>query len=621
MSTAMKLAKIIDLQSVDVWTISRKTADDLVQSLCTAPASQFLHYVSATDPIFAKIRASDMFDSTTLKKALSVLLNSMATPKKYGINYRATIFLTVVILSIAAVDEYTWEDFKTLGGVSAILEAAPHFRQIPQMHAVDEVYTMYRILSDSPEHYGRYDWVQWNRAADIISRVWPSIIPSCNPLFKSVAALINHWATYGNYQCDRFPEEACQFKLKHAQLAANLMRINEDPYNFRVMYSVTLARLLVKMAKNNYLFAALFITELLDNDVQIPDNDDLWEAVFLGGTPSIKAELRVREWTLSMKNAYKTLAAMNSKYSLENVYKTAALISAPLPSRKAQIYLMRGHGNEIPFDETLKVPEGRMLVVTTMHGLASYAPTTCRLMELFSRPEVRHILLNMTDARNRTWLSHEMRLQSGHEVHVFPEGTSPPNILLSPHYFGSIAGLQRFPIERLTEDAPYDHDRPCAGFFLRTKSGAEHSVMSPGQKLMQYEHSAYPTLKQVLDLGEGLTSKQIGRAFKKPLVKVMEENGPGIYYYSACRGGGLYKTLKGYGKKRHGGYANLFDLADSASQELTADEETSLLEWQGLVMQEQEDQQKVFDVARASRSRGPAAKLKTTKETMKKPRL
>ena len=90
-------------------------------------------------------------------------------------------------------------------------------------------------------------------------------------------------------------------------------------------------------------------------------------------------------------------------------------------STEKPIYLMAGHGLELPDDPSLIVPRGRTLVVTTMLGMVTYSDIPCRLMELFSRPRVRNILLNMNKISNREWLSRELQLLPGHEVHVFLE--------------------------------------------------------------------------------------------------------------------------------------------------------------------------------------------------------
>jgi len=98
------------------------------------------------------------------------------------------------------------------------------------------------------------------------------------------------------------------------------------------------------------------------------------------------------------------------------------------------------------------------------------------------------------------------------------EGSHPPNL----HFFPSLAqhesGLYAFPIAKMWEDVPYDPARnACRSFGYYKKGNAEESENTPGELLERFQHSVYPTLKQVLGAGVGLSSKEIGGRFLNQL--------------------------------------------------------------------------------------------------------
>jgi len=77
----------------------------------------------------------------------------------------------------------------------------------------------------------------------------------------------------------------------------------------------------------------------------------------------------------------------------------------------------------------------------------------------------------------------------------------------------------------------------------------------------------------------------------------MEENGPGVYYYPVCRAGDVYSMLSvpNFNATK---LVDIFDAVDASRKVLTAEEELRVLELQGWLFQEREDQAKVIGTDR-----------------------
>jgi len=308
----MKLKGIQDLQGVDVWLFPPGAFADLVSTLRTASAVNFPVFLKASVPIFEKIHNVDMFLESALQEILAILLRALANLRRYSVSDDKDFVgdLILAVLNVATVTDDTWEQFNTLGGVTAITEASPKskFSAIPMMRAIIDVFAVLNSLSDPTALYSRYEWAKWNQAVETISRIRHALIPITNPLFKCVASLIYKWAFYGKIQYDLFPGSAGPWKSKHVELLADLMLEEDDPFDFKGIYARPVGDFIQTIASSSDELSLFFVDVLLDADMRVFENDDaFWKKFYETGSAAAKSGIRAKEWTLSLKDADKTL--------------------------------------------------------------------------------------------------------------------------------------------------------------------------------------------------------------------------------------------------------------------------------------------------------------------------
>jgi len=344
-----------------------------------------------------------------------------------------------------------------------------------------------------------------------------------------------------------------------------------------------------------------------------------WVDAFLAqaytvGTPDIRMKLQQNETELVMAGIYEsTLNAMDSRYAAKNAQATVDAIVASKKSERRRrdstpLYTMIGHGEELELDTSLRVPRGCTLVVLGMHGMVSVVSTLCRLMELFSRRDSEKYLANMMDIKNREWLHRTVGLAKSSSVHVYTAGTTPPNLVFNPGVKGSVSGLQRFPLKQMRTGDKYNPAQSCDSHVMFPES----PVFTPGQMIMSFENSTFPSLERVYTKfngqgGEVMT--RIGRYYRAGVVPLMQKFGPGVFYFSSCRAGDLWDDIGfKYGMDFNPTGKDLFDLTDfmRKGRRVPASLQEKLLRWQGEVFDEEHEQASIPGIDRRTRKRGPS---------------
>lgn len=243
-------------------------------------------------------------------------------------------------------------------------------------------------------------------------------------------------------------------------------------------------------------------------------------------------------------------------------------------------YVIIGHGFEqlVPFGERTIVPPGITLVTNILAGVGSTMPQTCGMINMLSREENRAMVSNPVSARfnmKRTLVEDEVE-----HLHVYTEGQRMPKLMvkLLGNFSGSVqkevggkiqkisynkifrSGVHKFPIQpfegddeihishRLanitannvrTQNLGYTrgHERKCLHFekrFPNTNLNVDdiHEI---------YKDSLHPTPEYITSIVDQINTKDVsvdalGELLGEiPITDIFEHNGPGIYYFIACR--------------------------------------------------------------------------------------
>ena len=255
-------------------------------------------------------------------------------------------------------------------------------------------------------------------------------------------------------------------------------------------------------------------------------------------------------------------------------------LPSPFVNRGRGPYIIIGHGVEelVAFDERPLVPPGVTLVTNVLAGVVSLMPQTCGMMNMLSREENRAMVSNPVDAR----FNMKRMLVEDHveHLHVYTEGQRMPNlkVTLLGNFSHSIkkevggkqkevhynkifrSGVHEFPLKpyegedeihisrRLTNIASNNvrtknigytrgHDRKCLQFVKRFSD----SALNIDELHEIYKDSLHPTSEYLTSIVDQIKTKNISvqrlshLLGEIPLTDIFTHNGPGVYYFIACR--------------------------------------------------------------------------------------
>ena len=188
---------------------------------------------------------------------------------------------------------------------------------------------------------------------------------------------------------------------------------------------------------------------------------------------------------------------------------------------KPRACILSGHGGE-EADRWAVVPRGCTLVVTNEAGVLEGDPAVKRILSLFRNESaaVSDLLLSPSRKGSRVLLSSLIDSESGNQAaHVYKEGDRMPYLIYYPGSFNNASGVIQYPMRIPVAMSPYK---------LVTSDPAGVATL--------FQSSIYPTM---LDVIQANTQNIENVDFQIPVHELMTRLGPGIFYFYACREGGV----------------------------------------------------------------------------------
>ena len=220
------------------------------------------------------------------------------------------------------------------------------------------------------------------------------------------------------------------------------------------------------------------------------------------------------------------------------------------------IYLTLGHGDDdvnTSFESRIELPPGYTLVTMTQCGSLVKTGSVHPLMDLFCRPDMKPLLQNPQEYKPA--ISMFTRVP----INVYTSGDRIPDLGLQlfldwtirkpteePKLLVQRSGVYKFPTECLEMINPtnehYNRKRAktkhvLADFHRLTKKPV--TLKNKDEILKMYEHSLLPTESDINSLFMDNTEipyEIIKKSTYYKLSTIFERLGPGIYFFSACRG-------------------------------------------------------------------------------------